>query len=278
MHWNGGWTRVTADGGKHLHAYGRWADRYCTRNKRTFDLNGHHPNIQPVRNTKHVIEYIKKGGDYFSDVEDTSGSCRYADLVGAATEKDFWEIVSKSYPRDYVLHLERLNEFCRHRFGNSIQNYEGRFGRFNITDPMKGWVENELGNNDRPKSLWLVGPSRIGKTEWARSLGNHIYWNGSIDLGTWSDEAKYAIFDDFTWNFFPYKKQFVGAQSEFVVTDKYRRKKTIRWGKPSIMVWNPDNDPWDSFNTKELDWYKLNTIRVVLSECLFTAENVWVEI
>ena len=35
------------------------------------------------------------------------------------------------------------------------------------------------------KSLVMYGGSRIGKTEWARSLGRHTYWQGVIDPKRW---------------------------------------------------------------------------------------------
>jgi len=39
-------------------------------------------------------------------------------------------------------------------------------------DELKGWRDSELGSTDRPKALWITGQSRLGKTEWARSLGD----------------------------------------------------------------------------------------------------------
>lgn len=266
------------DGGHHVHAYGEWPNKFDTRNERTFDIAGNHPNIQPVRDRNAVIAYCKKENDYIENIGDIGRHGRYADLVATESKEDFWALVKSQYPRDYVLQLDKLNQFCEHKFGTTATAYNPRFTAFRVPDELRGWTESELGNSERPKTLWLVGKSRLGKTEWARSLGCHIYWNGHIDLGTWNEEARYIIFDDFDWNYFPFKKQFVGAQREFVVTDKYRRKKTIKWGKPCIILWNEDNDPWDHLKRAELDWYQANCIRKVISECLFTAENVWVEI
>lgn len=267
------------DGGLHIHAYAEWTDRFRSRNPRIFDINGRHPNIQAVRNKSHVIQYIKKGGDYLSDVEDASGIGRYADLCEADSREEFWNTVRQKYHRDYVLNLDRLTAFCEHRFGTVHEPYETRLGGWKLPAGVKKWVDEELNKNDRPKSLWLVGPSRTGKTEWARSLGEkHLYWNGSIDLGTFDPQAQYSIFDDFDWKYLPYKKQFGGGQKQFVVTDKYRKKKTITWGKPSIFIWNPDNNPWNDFTAKEIDWWMVNCIRVVITEPLFSIENVWVEV
>jgi len=267
-----------ADGGTHIHAYGEWPNKYDTRNERAFDCDGNHPNIQPVRNKSAVINYCKKEGNYLSNLIDNGTNARYQDLVGTTTETEFWGLVEKKYARDYVLHLDRLREFARHKFGACIQQYAGLFQSFRRTDELQGWVESELGNPDRPKTLWLTGASRLGKTEWARSLGRHMYFNGSFNLDDWDADATYIVWDDFDWKWLPYRKQFVGAQRQFVVSDKYRKKRSITWGKPSIFVWNDDNDPWRSFTTRELEWYQANTIRVILTEPLFNIENVWVEI
>jgi hypothetical protein len=46
-----------------------------------------------------------------------------------------------------------------------------------------------------------------------------------MNLTDFSAEAKYAVFDDFDFEYFPNKKAWWGAQSEFTATDKYLKKK-----------------------------------------------------
>lgn len=66
-----------------------------------------------------------------------------------------------------------------------------------------------------------------------------MYFNGMFNLEGWNDSADYAIFDDWDdWNRFTQYKQWLGAQSEFTVTDKYKRKCTKSWGKPTIILSN----------------------------------------
>ena len=111
--------------------------------------------------------------------------------------------------------------------------------------------------NLRVRSLVLWGPSRTGKTLYARSLGRHAYFNLQFNLDALSDTAEYAVFDDIQggFEFFPAYKGWLGAQKEFTVTDKYRKKKTVHWGKPSIMLMNDD-----PCTCKGVDyaWLKLN--------------------
>lgn len=62
-------------------------------------------------------------------------------------------------------------------------------------------------------------------------------------MDEFSDSCQYAVFDDIQggFEFFHSYKGWLGAQKQFVITDKYRKKRTIYWGKPSIMCMN--NDP-----------------------------------
>lgn len=97
----------------------------------------------------------------------------------------------------------------------------------------------------RPKSLCLIGPSRTGKTVWARSLGKHFYFGGNFDMGQlkWdAGDVNYAIFDDIhSLKYWPAYKFWLGAQETFTVTDKYKGKATFDWGRPCIYLNN--NDP-----------------------------------
>lgn len=56
------------------------------------------------------------------------------------------------------------------------------------------------------------------------------------------DNAEYAIFDDMQGGFeyFHGYKFWLGGQSEFTVTDKYKGKKHVKWGKPTIWLSNVD--------------------------------------
>lgn len=89
----------------------------------------------------------------------------------------------------------------------------------------------------------ILGPTRIGKTHWARSLGEHMYFNHLFNIDLWNPQAKYIIFDDMEIDYIPALKAFWGAQQEFTLTDKYRKKRNIQFGKPMIFLCNEDFDP-----------------------------------
>ena len=146
---------------------------------------------------------------------------------------------------------------------------------FVINEELSRWVnENLINKPKRPKSLLLIGETRVGKTEWARSLGTHVYWGQNHNIDTWNENAEYVILDDFTWNYqkrdslrslnFDMYKSFIGCQKQFDFTDKYRPKTVLKNGLPCIILCNPDQNPLDGLDDNQTRWFKNNTIIVDL--------------
>lgn len=91
-----------------------------------------------------------------------------------------------------------------------------------------------------------------------------MYFNGSFNLDKWDNTCEYAVFDDFEdWTRFFTYKQFLGAQKEFELADKYRAKRTVRWGKPSIIVSN------EMPNFRDNNWIMLNCFIETLTNKLY---------
>ena len=81
-----------------------------------------------------------------------------------------------------------------------------------------------------------------------------MYMQGMFNLEYWDEQAQYLIFDDIEWDFFPCKKQFIGGQRDFNVSDKYRRKRRVMAGMATIYIMNFKNfvdmqgdKEWESF-------------------------------
>lgn len=61
----------------------------------------------------------------------------------------------------------------------------------------------------------------------------------------------------------------MGAQRQFVVTDKYRKKKTIKWGRATIWLCNPEDDPRNDLSVAERVWFDGNVTTINVFNPLF---------
>lgn len=134
------------DGGNHLHAYAEWADRLDVRDERHFDLAGQHPNVQSVRNRASVLKYVQKGGDYIGNCEATSSTTvRYGSIIEQSRGvDDFLARVIQHYPRDAVLHLERVRSFAEWRFREERTPYIPSYTTFALPSGVSDWVGTNL--------------------------------------------------------------------------------------------------------------------------------------
>lgn len=85
------------------------------------------------------------------------------------------------------------------------------------------------------------------------------------------ESADYAIFDDLLggFEFFKSYKQWLGQQAEFEVTDKYKRKRTVHWGKPTIVIMN--DNPW-SYGQIDHEWIIGNCDVIEIKEDIITIQ------
>jgi len=129
----------------------------------------------------------------------------------------------------------------------------------------------------RCMSLVLFGGTRTGKTEWARSLGPHIYTLGMVSGAKLkevdSDVIKYAVFDDMRggMKFFPAFKEWLGAQAYVTVKELYREPMLIKWGKPSI--WLSNDDPRLGMDPGDVSWLEGNCVFIEITEPIFRANT-----
>lgn len=89
------------------------------------------------------------------------------------------------------------------------------------------------------------------------------------NLDVWDSKATYLIIDDIKWEFIPQKKSLFGGQLEFTLTDKYRKKRQIRWGKPCIYLFNPEDSPLPGLHGDELEWYMSNITYVYITNKIY---------
>ena len=270
-----------ANGGFHIHAYFRFNRKLDLSSERCFDINEFHPNIVAnIRSPKKVLEYVKKDGDYIAsdDIDkiikdgdkENWGSIR----LKSTNKRDYMEMVAANFPRDHALNYEKLEYYAEKVFGEIRSTYVSPPGYLfpHLITTMAEWAtEYVLGpqlNATRAKTLFLVGPTRTGKSAWARSIGTHMYFQGMFNLDDWDNNARYAVFDDIEWKYMPNKKQFIGCQSNFVVTDRYRKKRTVDYGLPTIICMNHDN--YQAVQADPMyDWVLGNSVVVIVNNKLF---------
>lgn len=272
------------DGGQHFHVYLKFSGKPNSRDPRLFDILDYHPNIQSrIRSVKNVLDYIKKDGDFIGfelrgdewvEWDCTTTTKRtWGDMFDESkTAEEFLSNVLESFPRDYALGYDRLESMARKHFRRPTPPYEPPFGKdsFNSVPELEDWYEKNITDSPlRPQSLILVSPTRYGKTLWARSLGEHFYMCGLFNMDQFNPDAKYGVFDDIPVEFFKHSyKQWLGCQSDFDITDKYRKKIHVYFGRPAIFLMNPPEyekipEFWDA------DWIEGNVVTVKLTDKLY---------
>ena len=161
-------------------------------------MAGNHPNIKCVKagkgNLIRVFNYVGKEGDVHGDLAlgDLDPKSKRDEIFGGALAKesfdDFIATLKEEAPHDIVMGFNNVKAagefFFSHKEQLDMQS-DKVFLDENLPQPLIDWRDTYIRNPnppDRPKTLIMVGPSRLGKTQWARSLGNVCYWNNMIDL------------------------------------------------------------------------------------------------
>lgn len=272
-----------ADGGLHLHAFVDFGREYSTRNARQFDVEGHHPNVLPGKKTPEKMwDYATKDGDVVAGgLERPNGSGlppasdQWHTILAAESRDEFFELCGELAPRYLACSFPSLCKYADWKYRPEPTPYLHPEGyTFDTTEypELDQWVREDLEGYQpgrRGRSLVLIGPSRMGKTMWARSLRQkHVYFGGLFCLDEFDEDVDYAVFDDIQGGieFFHAYKFWLGHQQSFFATDKYRSKKLIHWGKPAI--WCSNTDP-RADKGADADWLDANCLFVFINSALW---------
>lgn len=242
------------DGHPHIHAMIEYKTKLNIRNARHFDIQSHHPKVEPVKKPKECYDYCKK--DDATPLQsippfEFTEKRKWSELNDTTSKEEFMATALQISPRDYYLNLERLEYAANKKFKITSPPFTPKYSidSFIIPHIIKVWQDQFI--DDRPKSLLIIGDSRLGKTQLIRTLyPTATYWYSMINLDTFNRSCPIVIFDDFEWDKIPCKKGWLGAQSTIVVSDKYRKKQTIEWGRPCVILTNDDPvlSPWERAN------------------------------
>lgn len=177
------------DGGTHFHAFVSPSSRCSTRNERLFDYHGYHPNVRAIPRTPwKTWDYVGKEHDIIHEHGERPGGDRapaagrdsaWRDALGADGKEAFLQHLHQHAPRDYVLYHDALLKFCERYFAQAPPPYESPTFEKDRIDELDCWLSQScIGGGElwgRPRSLILWGPTRTGKTLWARSLGTYAW-------------------------------------------------------------------------------------------------------
>lgn len=172
------------DGGTHFHVFASWSERVSFRQQSLLDFANTHPNIQPVPRTPHkAFDYVGKDGDIIHEHGERPGkpgivpSGRdgvFRDALSAECKEEFLATLEHGAPRDYIMYFDAIERFADRKYATPPTPYNSptfeTIGQERVSD----WLEqSRIGQStgERRRSLILWGPTRTGKTVWARSLG-----------------------------------------------------------------------------------------------------------
>lgn len=128
------------DGGTHFHVFCDFEKPFSTRDKRKFDFEGAHPNIEGVRRTpRKAWEYAGKDGNVCLDdpsaepPEPGGGSKRKRDdcwleICNAGTRDEFFTLGQALAPRDFVCSFSSVSKYAEWKFRPEPVPYENPAG------------------------------------------------------------------------------------------------------------------------------------------------------
>lgn len=262
------------DGNQHIHLYLRFNQKKNFKDPRWADIDGYHPNDGgAIRSHVAVAKYCTKDGEWWCGPDQwfKAKTDPFAEAMAAENMKAAEEIIRTKRPRDYAMYWDRIQVNVKRALAKPIERTTTIIGDpepWVLPDGLRNWLAEEYVKPNRARCLFLQGATKLGKTEWARSLDeNHIFWRGAINIDKWEDDAKYIVIDDIEWQFIPNKKQLMTAMGECELTDKYRAKRTLINFKPCILCCN--YNPFAFMTAEEDEYWRENAVHVVLENRLY---------
>lgn len=187
--------------------------------------------------------------------------------------KEAVNVIIQASPRDYLVYGQQIRTNLENVKKQKVP-WSPRFIEYPWMEPeaLTRWKEEEFVKKERARCLILVGPTKLGKTEWARHLcpENHTYWRGMTNMMEWRDDARLLIFDDIDWEYIPQKKSLLTQMGQAVVTDKYMKKLTVNVRMPAIVLTNNIPD-WKN----DADYWAENAKVIQLTDKLYDPNLQW---
>ena len=263
------------DGGEHIHAILICSTGQTRRlSPATAAVGGERPNIRG-KGKKDIMQgrrYIRKGfmeARGLQDIDNTD--CKLQRLLHQRNYEEAVRIWASVDPKGYIYQRNNGEIGLRAHYEKKDPKYVSRYNcsDFMIPDKVLNWIMENIGKKDREcRSLILWGPTRLGKTQLARAIGDHWYIHTDWDVTQIRNDVLYGVIDDMVISQFKYWKAFLGCHEQFTVTDKFHKKKQLMWGKPVIWLCNEDPLQW-KLSDIDMVWVKGNCDIVYVGEKLY---------
>ncbi|ACY08853.1 RepA [Saccharum streak virus] len=283
------------DGTWHCHALAQSVRPVTTSDPRFFDVNEYHPNIQSAKSVDRVREYILKDplcqwekGTFvprkkpFVPQIGESSNTRASkddivrDIIQHSTNKhEYLSMLQKELPYEWATKLQYFEYSANKLFPEIAEPYTNPHPPtqpdLHCYERIEEWLNfnvyqvqpQEAG---RARSLYIVGPTRTGKSTWARSLGRHNYWQNNVDWSSYDEEAVLNVIDDIPFKYCPCWKQLVGCQKNYVVNPKYgKKKKVAKRSIPAVILANEDEDWLRDMTPAQRDYMEANCEVYIMS-------------
>lgn len=262
------------DGHPHLHAVVSFSKKKNIKNARFFDYEGAHCNIQACKSLQDSLDYIQKE-DTEAIIEHKSEASWDTIVNDCTSKEEFYKAMQTNYPRDYVLNKQRLDYYADQKWPIAPSTWLAPgWAKPSVgNSAMEGWVKNALNpiEGERTKTLVLIGPTRLGKTYWARSRAPHLYFNDAINMRQWwkTDKSHYAIviLDDVPLEKVNPFKAIIGCQASFNAKVLYHGHPSISHGKP--VIWLCNDDPREDMSPAIRAWFEGNSEVIYITSPLF---------
>nr|AIY33294.1 replication-associated protein [Sugarcane streak virus] len=274
------------DGGFHVHVLAQSAKPVYTLNPGFFDIEGYHPNIQSAKSSNKVKAYILKNPviqwekgtfiprktSFLGDSTEPNSKKQskddiMRDIIEHSTNKqEYLSMIQKALPYEWATKLQYFEYSANKLFPDIQEIYTSPFPQSTPTlhDPtaINTWLQNNLyqvSNSNRKLSLYILGPTRTGKSSWARSLGRHNYWQNNVDWSSYDEDAEYNIIDDIPFKYCPCWKQLIGCQKDYIVNPKYgKRKRVATKSIPTMVLANEDEDWMKDMTPSQQEYFNAN--------------------
>lgn len=189
------------DGTPHLHAYIKCSKVVDIRNPHRLDLKEFHGHYQTCRNTSAVIKYCTKEENYITNIPTFQPIAAAIRVIQAENFDNGLEIVKTSpeLAKDYLKDTLKYETSISRLY--AIKTYQNLKYRFKTMQSILKWKKHK-------HALLFMGPTGLGKTEYAKSLfDNPLFIRDINGLKELRRDHDGIIFDDMFFADWPREKQ-----------------------------------------------------------------------